>query len=112
MSYFGKKSLKYWDWEIESLPIESVKRWNNTSKPFQLELLKKWYPIGMKGFILPVIYGDMYECEIVDYIEYQYGYGIKTNLINHETTRPFRFMPKKEEQTRILRELRLDNLLD
>lgn len=112
MSYFGKKSLKYWDWEIEGIPIESVKKWNNTSKPLQLELLKKWYPIGMKGFILPAIYGDMYECEIIDYIEYQYGYGIKTNISQNQTTRPFRFIPKKEEMVRILRELRLNNLLD
>lgn len=45
MSTFGKRYLRKWDYRNHSY-IER-KRFNSTSKPFQLELLNKWYPIGM-----------------------------------------------------------------
>ncbi len=41
MSTFGKKSLLKWDYDsVDYL------RWNKTHKDLQLEILKKWYPIG------------------------------------------------------------------
>ena len=41
MSTFGKKALLNWDYSS----IEK-KRFNNSDKNLQLEILKKWYPIG------------------------------------------------------------------
>ena len=46
MSTFGKKYLNKWDY-FNHTKVEK-RRFNSTPKDFQLELLKKWYPIGMK----------------------------------------------------------------
>ncbi len=46
MSTFGKKYLTKWDY-FNHTKVEK-RRFNSTDKNFQLELLKKWYPIGMK----------------------------------------------------------------
>ena len=48
MSTFGKKYLNYWSYDFDNLNVD-MPRWNKTPKEFQLEILKKWYPIGMKG---------------------------------------------------------------
>ena len=46
MSTFGKKYLRKWDYFNHTM-VEK-RRFNSTDKDFQLELLNKWYPIGMK----------------------------------------------------------------
>ena len=46
MSTFGKKALLNWDYRS----IEK-KRFNNSDKNLQLEILKKWYPIGEYCYI-------------------------------------------------------------
>jgi len=46
MSTFGKKYLRKWDYFNHTM-VEK-RRFNSTPMDFQLELLKKWYPIGMK----------------------------------------------------------------
>ena len=46
MSTFGKKYLRKWDYFNHTM-VEK-RRFNSTNKDFQLELLNKWYPIGMK----------------------------------------------------------------
>lgn len=46
MSTFGKKYLNKWDY-FNHTKVEK-RRFYSTHKDFQLELLKKWYPIGMK----------------------------------------------------------------
>ena len=46
MSTFGKKYLRKWDYFNHTM-VEK-RRFNSTDKDFQLELLRKWYPIGMK----------------------------------------------------------------
>ena len=46
MSTFGKKALLNWDYRS----IEK-KRFNNSDKNLQLEILKKWYPIGEHCYI-------------------------------------------------------------
>lgn len=57
MSTFGKKALLSWNYNSgDSL------RYVNTDKEIQLEILKKWYPIGEKFYR----YGDL--VEIVDYV--------------------------------------------
>jgi len=46
VSTFGKKYLNNWDYFNHTM-VEK-RRFNSTPMDFQLELLKKWYPIGMK----------------------------------------------------------------
>ena len=46
MSTFGKKYLKKWDYFNHTMAEK--RRFNSTPIDFQLELLRKWYPIGMK----------------------------------------------------------------
>jgi hypothetical protein len=41
MSTFGKKALLNWDYNSDDR-----KRFSKTNKNIQLEILKKWYPIG------------------------------------------------------------------
>ena len=42
MSTFGKKSLNWWDYDDNSQSL----RFNHTDLEIQLEILKKWYPVG------------------------------------------------------------------
>jgi hypothetical protein len=44
MSTFGNKALKNWNYQYSE---EISKRFNSTPVDFQLEILKKWYPVGM-----------------------------------------------------------------
>lgn len=46
MSTFGKKALIWWDYENHSK--ECALRYNHTPPEIQLQILHKWYPIGMK----------------------------------------------------------------
>jgi hypothetical protein len=46
MSTFGKKALSYWDYDDNSK--KNVMRFNHTNSELQLEILKKWYPIGCR----------------------------------------------------------------
>jgi hypothetical protein len=74
MSTFGKKYLNYWSYRFNNIGTE-ISRWNRTDKDFQLVLLKKWYPIGMRGksiLIGNTTGGNL--IEITGYIEYMYGW--------------------------------------
>lgn len=44
MSYFGKKSLIWWDYYDHSK--SQFIKFNNSDKKVQLAILEKWYPIG------------------------------------------------------------------
>jgi|LauGreDrversion4_2_1035121.scaffolds.fasta_scaffold78647_6 hypothetical protein len=44
MSYFGKKSLVWWDYHNHDR--ENAIRFIHTNEELQLKILKKWYPIG------------------------------------------------------------------
>lgn len=46
MSTFGKKSLVWWDYDNHSK--ENATRFNHTPEEIQLNILEKWYPIGMR----------------------------------------------------------------
>lgn len=50
MSTYGKKALIWWDYNDSSQ--ESALRYAHTPKEIQLQILKKWYPIGtrIKGY--------------------------------------------------------------
>ena len=119
MSTFGKKYLNYWPYRFNSeqntIPLDCL-RWNRTDKDFQLELLKKWYPIGMRGksiLIGKTTGGNL--IEITGYIEHIYGWNLDVDYVGsnyRKDVHPIKFIPEEEDRLRILRELRLDNLLD
>jgi hypothetical protein len=121
MSHFGKKAVNFWDWDLYLKKFnkdnDTFKRWNQTPKETQLELLKKWYPIGMKG--RQILVGSNkpsdLKIEITGYIEYIWGYQLDVDYVDssyRKECHPVKFIPEPEEKNRILRELRLDKLLD
>lgn len=79
MSTFGKKYLRKWDY-FNHTKIEK-RRFNSTSMDFQLELLRKWYPIGMKVHRVSVIsnypVNDIwtYDSDVYTIIEHVVGMG-------------------------------------
>ena len=44
MSTFGKKAIKYWDYQYTE---DKAMTFNKTPIETQLEILEKWFPIGM-----------------------------------------------------------------
>ncbi len=117
MSTFGKKYLNYWPYRFdEKITGDGCLRWNKTDKDFQLELLKKWYPIGMRGksiLIGNTTGGNL--IEITGYIEHIWGWNLDVDYVGsnyRKDVHPIKFIPEEEDRLRILRELRLDNLLD
>jgi hypothetical protein len=91
-------------------------RWNRTDKDFQLKLLKKWYPIGMRGKSIldgKTTGGNL--IEITGYIEYIYGWKLDVDYVDsnyRKDVHTIKFIPEEGDRLRILRELRLNNLLD
>ena len=123
MSQFGKKAINFWDWDIylkdsySGLEKKTFQRWNSTNKEVQLELLKKWYPIGMIGRCILVGSNKPSDLkmEITGYLEYMWGSQLDVDYVDssyRKECHPVKFIPEPEEKNRILRELRLDKLLD
>jgi hypothetical protein len=117
MSQFGKKSLSWWDWNGYLTDKKFIQKWNHTPKEIQLELLKKWYPIGMKGRCILVGYNKPSETkyEITGYLEHSWGYQLDIDYVDsnyRKDCHPVKFIPETEDKNRILRELRLNKLLD
>ena len=114
MSTFGKKYLNYWPYRFDDVS-QSGNRWNKTDKDFQLELLKKWYPIGMRGKGIlagKTTGGNLYE--ITGYIPALWGWKLDVDYVDsnfRKDVHPIKFIPEEEDRLRILRELRLDRLL-
>ena len=79
MSTFGKKYLRKWDY-FNHTKVEK-RRFNSTSMDFQLELLRKWYPVGMKVHRVSVIsnypVNDIwtYDSDVYTIIEHVVGMG-------------------------------------
>ena len=117
MSQFGKKSLSWWDWSGYLTDKKFIEKWNHTPKEIQLELLKKWYPIGMVGRCILVGYNNPSETkyEITGYMEHAWGYQLDIDYVDsnyRKDCHPVKFIPETEDKNRILRELRLNKLLD
>jgi hypothetical protein len=75
MSTFGKKSLVWWDYHKRDR--ETIRRFNSTPKDIQLQILEKWYPIGM----LCGLHDGRFNYKLVEYVEFQNHYGVKVELI-------------------------------
>lgn len=69
MSAFGKKSINTWDYEDHSR--ERALKFLASEKKIQLDILKKWYPIGAtcrKHSIITLVASSL-EYKIAGYIE-------------------------------------------
>lgn len=125
MSTFGKRALIEWNYDED---YEQVKRYNNTPKDLQLEILKKWYPIGMicglritmgPKFVNTSDIG--YNFIITEYYEslIHWQVKIKTTLVDRygnpqkytNTKHPLRLIPEPNFETQLRRQYKLDNLL-
>ena len=120
MSTFGKKALSNWDYQYSE---ESAKRFNSTPAEFQLEILKKWYPIGMTCVKYDRFF-KKYSSILYEVIGYNtIGVGtihqldLKKQLIIHNKTfyenvtiHPIQFKPTDEWIKMMNREEKLNNL--
>jgi hypothetical protein len=118
MSTFGKKALINWDYDsVDYL------RWNKTPKDLQIEILKKWYPIG-EYFYYHVPFdkkkiGGGLSVKIISYEEKIAGwfvafkpqtdtkYFVEEENKKRPNCNPLRLKPSKE----FLREIKLKQIL-
>jgi hypothetical protein len=115
MSTFGKKSLIWWDYQ-NSHSRDNVIRFNHTPVELQLEILNKWYPIGMQ-----VKVDSRYLYKIVDYVEVNMAYVwyLKLEVIDppHRfvtdviTKHPLQIKPLDGEITQLRRDIKINRLL-
>lgn len=113
MSTFGKKSLVWWDYHTRDKA--SLMRFNCTPKELQLQILEKWYPIGMI-----VGLGDgKFQHEIVEYVEHLTFWNLKLtwkvegSLMNNTNSikNPLAIYPSPYSEKQIKRQYKLDELL-
>jgi hypothetical protein len=120
MSNFGKKSINCWEYQYTE---DKARKFNGTPIEIQLEILNKWYPIGMKCVKYDRFfkkYGDTrYEIVGYDKIETETIYQLKLIKflnINGEvyqeslTTHPIHFKPTDEPFKMMNRENKLNDL--
>lgn len=135
MSKFGKKAISYWNWTESDLS-----RWDKTPKEIQLQLLEKWYPIGMKGFEDFLLNfsnvnktkihihrsGKSSILEITGYVEYQCVWQLKVSYKTNFTPvgsfggvqkfskelHPLKFKPTDEFKSEIMRDLKLQSIFN
>jgi hypothetical protein len=75
MSTFGKKALLSWDYNSDD-----KQRFLNSNEDIQLEILKKWYPIGEK-FYTKSLNDEYIITEYIKYLGFYLLAGIDTHLI-------------------------------
>jgi hypothetical protein len=113
MSTFGKKSLIWWNYHDRDRA--ALLRFNSTPKHLQLQILEKWYPIGMM-----VGLGDSkYNHKIVEYIQYFTHWSIRVELQAEESLmnkmsserNPLGLYPDPTFEKQLKRQYKLDRLL-
>lgn len=114
MSTFGNKALIWWDYHKHDR--DSIRRFSFTPKDLQLEILKKWYPIGMM-----VGFGDnKYKHEIVEYSQHSTFWHVKViwKLENNSIMNgmqyikhPLNLYPSPEWEMQIKRQSKLNRLV-
>ncbi len=80
MSIYGKKALLNWEYEGKNT-FDELRRFHNTSKDLQMEILKKWYPIGSlfrKCTVLSNVEDSDFNGSFIikEYLEYFYGWKV------------------------------------
>lgn len=113
MSTFGNKALIWWDYHTRDRA--ALLRFNATAKPLQLQILEKWYPIGMM-----VGLGDYkYNHKIVEYVQHLTYWHPRIELqaegsLMHKmqsTRNPLGLYPDPAWEKQIKRQQKLDRLL-
>ena len=130
MSTFGKKALIWWNYDDHSK--QNIIRFNHTNDELQLDILKKWYPIGSRcrevnryssittnlNRIVNDKRPNIYNWEIIDYTKTIGGYYVlkvrhidTSNNFNRETNIiPLRSEISPDDLKRIKREAKLSKL--
>ena len=121
MSTFGKKAITNWEYQYSE---EKFQRFNRTSIEIQLEILERWYPIGMPCFKYDKFfkkYGDtLYE--VIGYNTIGLGTIAQLELRKHlvigekvfkenVTIHPMVFKPSDEWIKQMDRDKKLNDLL-
>lgn len=108
MSTFGKKSLAWWNYHDHSR--DNVRRYNLTSKEMQIEILKKWYPLGFK---LKEFSFTNRTWEVIGYLETLTGWYLELKSDDHYKTQknPLSMSPLKESEVELKREIKLEKIL-
>jgi len=117
MSTFGKKSLVWWGYQ-NSHSRENVIRYNHTPEALQLQILEKWYPIGMQ-----VSVDSKYTYRIVNYVELNMAntFFLKLEIVNEPPNRfvqreitkhPLQIKPLDSEIIELKRNIKLNKILD
>ena len=113
MSTFGNKSLIWWDYHTRDRV--TLLRFNTTPKPLQLQILEKWYPIGMI-----VGLGDgKYNYEIIEYVQHLTYWSVRVVLKAEGSLmdkmqsdrNPLGLYPSPEWEKQLKRQYKLDRLL-
>lgn len=121
MSTFGNKALKKWDYQYTE---ENAKRYNSTQAEFQLEILKKWYPVGMiclkydrffKKYdktLYEIIGYDSVGFAQINQLKLKKSLNINDKVYYENVTiHPIHFKPTDEWLKQINRDNKLNNLL-
>ena len=128
MSTFGKKALNSWNYKYSK---ETSLRFNHSPMDLQLEILKKWYPIGMEcvkfnlyfknydHFKFQIvgyeeIIGELYNLELLKFVKFvridETGQPVETYIKEKITAHPVHFKPTDEYFKMMDRENKLNNL--
>jgi len=113
MSTFGNKALIWWDYHTRDRA--ALLRFNATTKDIQLQILEKWYPLGMK-----VGLGDSkYNYEIIEYVQHLTYWSVRValkaegSLMNNMRSdrNPLGLYPSPDWEKQLKRQYKLDRLL-
>jgi hypothetical protein len=110
MSTFGKKSLVWWDYHDKSR--DNIRRFSSTDKETQIEILKKWYPIG---FRLKEYVFTHRIWEVHGYVKTLSGWNLELRSIlpNEDIymdKHPLMLEPLKEDEIKLKRDIKLEKL--
>ena len=113
MSTFGNKALIWWDYHTRDRA--ALLRFNATPKDIQLQILEKWYPIGMM-----VGLGDRrYNYVIEEYVQHLTYWSVRValkaegSLMNNMRSdrNPLGLYPSPDWEKQLKRQYKLDRLL-
>lgn len=121
MSTFGKKAITNWEYQYSE---EKFQRFNRTPIEIQLEILERWYPIGMPCFKYDKFFKkyDNTLYEVIGYNSIGLGTISQLELVKHlvigekvfkenVTIHPMVFKPSDEWIKQMNRDKKLNDLL-
>jgi hypothetical protein len=118
MSTFGNKALIWWDYHTRDRA--TLLRFNATPKELQLQILEKWYPIGMKvGLGDGNLFNGRHNYEIIEYVQHLTYWSVRVvlkadgSLMNNMRSdrNPLGLYPSPEWEKQLKRQYKLDRLL-